>query len=69
MNEKVAKVAKVAKNYVCDFCDYISSKESNYKKHLLTPKHKKRSILNNFEHFEQEKAQTYSYMCKKSANL
>jgi hypothetical protein len=50
---------------VCDFCDYISSKESNYKKHLLTSKHKKRSILNNLEHFEQEKAQTYSYMCKK----
>jgi len=65
MNEKSQKSQKSQKKYVCDFCDYITCKKSDYSKHLFTPKHKKRAILNNFEHFEQEKAQTYNYMCKK----
>jgi len=32
---------KLAKKHICDICDYICSKESDLKKHLLTSKHKK----------------------------
>ena len=31
---------KLAKNFVCKKCDYNCSKESDYKKHLFTRKHK-----------------------------
>ena len=31
---------KVAKKFVCNSCNYISSKKSDYNKHLLTTKHK-----------------------------
>ena len=65
MNEKVAKVAKVAKKYTCNYCDYISCKESDYNKHLFTAKHKKRAILNNLNNFEQKSFQTQIFECKK----
>ena len=35
------KSQKLAKKHICDICDYICSKESDLKKHLLTSKHKK----------------------------
>ena len=31
---------KLAKNFYCEKCDYKCSKESDYKKHLSTRKHK-----------------------------
>ncbi len=34
------KSPKVAEKYTCKNCDYITSKLSDYKKHLLTDKHK-----------------------------
>jgi hypothetical protein len=43
MSQKVAE-----KNY-CKICDYYCSKQSDYKKHLLTQKHLNRTILNNLE--------------------
>ena len=65
MNEKVAKVAKVAKkelnNYVCDWCDYICCKKSDYMKHLNTAKHKKKITLNTNE---QETLIPQLFMCK-----
>jgi hypothetical protein len=33
---------KIAKNYSCEYCDYCTCKLTDYKKHLLTDKHKKR---------------------------
>jgi len=33
------KLLKVAKNFVCEKCDYHTSKLSSYKKHLTTAKH------------------------------
>ena len=33
------KCGKIAQNYYCDICDFSTSKESNYKIHLLTRKH------------------------------
>ena len=32
---------KVAENFVCDYCDYITSRKSSYDKHILTSKHEK----------------------------
>jgi hypothetical protein len=36
-------VAKVAIFYECKFCDYITSKKFNYKKHCSTDKHRKQA--------------------------
>jgi hypothetical protein len=43
------KLPKTAASFVCDNCDFICYKQSNYDKHLLTSKHKNRTILNNLE--------------------
>ena len=42
----------LAKNFYCDFCDYSTSKNNDYSKHLFTSKHKKnendsKMIVNN----------------------
>jgi hypothetical protein len=37
----IEKSQKLAKKFICSSCDYSSSKESDYKKHLLTGKHNK----------------------------
>ena len=31
---------KLQKKYTCKNCDYFTSNRSNWKKHILTPKHK-----------------------------
>ena len=33
---------KVAKKFCCELCHYVTSKKSDYNKHILTDKHKKR---------------------------
>jgi hypothetical protein len=38
------KVAKVAQNFYCIVCDYNCIKKSNFDKHLITEKHKKRLL-------------------------
>ena len=38
---------KSAKRLICEICDFVSSKESNYNKHLLTLKHKTLTNPNN----------------------
>jgi hypothetical protein len=35
------KLLKVAQSYLCECCDYSTSKKSSYAKHILTDKHKK----------------------------
>lgn len=35
------KVAKSCKSFICEYCDYITSRKSSWEKHLLTNKHKK----------------------------
>ena len=67
MNEKVAKVAKKGLNdYVCDWCDYICCKKSDYTKHLNTAKHKKKIMLNTNE---QETLIPQLFMCKNCNNI
>ena len=36
------KSPKVALKFICNLCDYSSSKKSDYVKHLTTDKHKNR---------------------------
>lgn len=40
------KMPKNAEIFYCEKCDFTCSKQSNYEKHLLTAKHKNRTILN-----------------------
>ena len=56
------KVAKVAKKIVCEICDYSTSHRHNFKKHLLTAKHRK-----NYKWKHKETLETKS--SKKVANL
>ena len=32
---------KIAQNFYCETCDYITSKKTNYDKHMITPKHQR----------------------------
>ena len=41
------KVPKSSKNFVCLKCNYTTSRESQYTRHLMTPKHKKIIYDNN----------------------
>ena len=41
------KVEKVEKNYCCKLCDYNTNKKTDFNKHLLTSKHKKRDFVDN----------------------
>jgi hypothetical protein len=43
------KMPKNAQLFCCDICNFNCCKISNYDKHLLTPKHKNRTFLNNLE--------------------
>jgi predicted nuclease of restriction endonuclease-like (RecB) superfamily len=47
----------------CDFCNYTTSDITNYKKHLLTAKHKRLSKSTNNAN-ECEKCTTVSYYCE-----
>jgi Zinc-finger of C2H2 type len=47
----------------CDFCNYTTSDPTNYKKHLLTAKHKRLSnLINNAK--ESEKSTSMYYYCE-----
>ena len=34
-------VPKSSNNYICELCDYYTSRKSQYDRHILTSKHKK----------------------------
>jgi hypothetical protein len=53
------KEQKKASIHYCDLCDFKSTKQSNYDKHITTPKHQLRTKLTNKE--PQNAAQ---FMCK-----
>ena len=50
---------KVATKYCCDSCDYNTSKKSDYDKHILTPKHKKKQLL-----LKNQKKSSRKYLCE-----
>ena len=41
--------------YCCEFCNYNTSKKTDYNRHILTQKHKKRIALGNVSFFFSEK--------------
>ena len=51
---------KNLQNFYCEFCDYKSSKQSDYNKHLLTLKHKKRT---NGLPMDDDLSQTIIFQC------
>ena len=50
---------KVATKFFCESCDYITSKRSDYDKHILTAKHKKKQLL-----LKNEKKLSQKYLCE-----
>jgi hypothetical protein len=60
------KTPKNAENYKCEFCDFLCRKKSDWDRHLITPKHKNRTILNDFT---PKNAKLYTCeICNKSYN-
>jgi hypothetical protein len=53
---------KLAQNYVCKYCDYTCSRKNDYDKHILTSKHKNRTILNTLEQKVAENPK--NFVCK-----
>ena len=55
--------------FYCEICDFKSSKQSNYKKHVLTSKHVEASKINDFNAKNAENAdknlKMYKCICKK----
>jgi hypothetical protein len=60
---KIPNSSEISYNFTCTECDYKCCKQSEYNKHLLTPKHKNRTKLNNLEQKVSENLQ--KYICKK----
>jgi hypothetical protein len=50
---------KVADFFVCNFCNYKTSKKSDFNKHLLTAKHKNNENGNILETKKSQKSQIY----------
>ena len=67
---EIAGSPKKDKKYVCDLCDYKCSKESDYKKHLMTAKHIKNQNGNNMEMIIEEKVavEFKCHICNKIYN-
>ena len=56
------KSPKIAKIFECKCCNYMCSKNSDYTKHISTPKHKNNIILNNLEQKVAKNRKTF--VCK-----
>ena len=67
---EIAGSPKRDKKYVCDLCHYKCSKESDYKKHLMTAKHIKNQNGNNVEMIIEEKVavEFKCHICNKNYN-
>ena len=57
------KSSKVAKSFLCEKCNYICSKQSDFNKHLLTAKHK---ILQNTTQKSPKVAKAFLCDCGKT---
>jgi hypothetical protein len=65
------KSLKVAQKYCCEYCDYNTSKNCDYEKHLSTDKHKKRENETNETYLKQESLKNltkFVCFCNKSFN-
>ena len=61
--QKRKKRMETTNNKICKCCNYITSDSANYKKHLLTAKHKKLFAING-DCSECEKSTSVSYYCE-----
>jgi len=60
---------KIALKFVCIPCHYTCSKQFDYNKHLLTAKHKNRTILNDLEQNVEKSSKKYTCSnCHKNYN-
>jgi hypothetical protein len=63
------KVAKSCKEYICNICDYNTSRKSSYEKHLISRKHLRQSQqLTNGNNWQQKVAKVAKdiiYTCEK----
>jgi len=60
------KVAKVANNFCCKKCDYSTSKQYNFEKHILTAKHKKMAFGDESDsQSEPKSSKQKTYTCEK----
>jgi hypothetical protein len=60
------KMPKNAENFICEKCNFICSKKSNFEMHLLTAKHKNRTFSNDLMPKNAEnQAEEYLFNCKK----
>jgi hypothetical protein len=53
---------KIDQKYVCEKCDYNTSKKSNWNEHILTEKHKRLDLSAN--KFPTKEIQPFCYDCK-----
>ena len=61
------KSPKVAEKFVCEYCDYVCCKQSDYTKHLSTGKHKRQQNASNRQPEIAEHSQTdFTCICGKS---
>jgi len=51
---------KLSKKYLCEFCDYYTSKTSDYNKHLTTDKHKNNYNASKMLEHASEKSQLFN---------
>ena len=54
--------------FVCEYCDYNTSRKSQYDRHLSTDKHKKRENETNETYLKQESSKKFVCFCNKSFN-
>jgi tRNA A37 N6-isopentenylltransferase MiaA len=59
------KSQKVEQNFVCESCDYITCKKSDYNKHLQTEKHNASKMLVNASKKSQKVAKSFVCGCGK----
>lgn len=52
-------VMKSSENYCCEYCDYSTSRKSQYIRHLTTDKHKKRENETNETEMKQKKSEKF----------
>ena len=59
---------KISKNHICEFCDYSTSKLSDFKKHLLTYKHQMKQNEINETKLSPKVTDLFQCACKISFN-
>jgi hypothetical protein len=61
-------VPESSDTFVCECCDYTTSRKSQYDRHLSTDKHKKRENETNETDLKQESSKKFVCFCNKSFN-